>query len=290
MALTGRDRRGLLDRASAAHRLMATTEHDEALRLARETGPDVLVLDAGAAGAREVAVLVREDPDLLSTGSVALLDDPADVAAWTDAVDDVLLSAHAAAELGPRLRSAARLAALRGELHARTVALEQLAYTDALTALPNRRYLEGRLAALLSAARRHDHALTVLLCDLDRFKQVNDTLGHAVGDRLLVAAAEGMRRRLRSEDVVGRWAGDEFLAVLPETGAAAARASAERLRIAVTRELRAVAPEIGVGLSVGIASWDGQEPPEDLVRRADLALYDAKRAGRDQVVVGATLP
>ncbi len=230
----------------------------------------------------------RADPDLLATAVVALLDDPDAAESWAAVADDVLLTAHWEAEILLRLRSGGRIAALRSELHARTVALEELAYSDALTGLPNRRYLEGSLAALLSASRRHDRRLTVLLADLDRFKEVNDRHGHEAGDRLLVAAAEGMRRRLRAEDVLGRWGGDEFLALLPETGAPAARSGAERLRLAVSRELREHAGGVPVGLSVGLATWDGEEEAATLLRRVDEALYEAKRSGRGRVAFAAT--
>ena len=284
VALTTPGHDALLRRAAGEHQVRATDDAEGAENEVRH-GCDVLIVDAAVDGARRLAGVVRADPDLLATAVVALLDDPADVAAWGAVADDVLLSAQGAAEILLRMRSAARRPALRGELHQRTVALEELAYSDGLTGLPNRRYLEGRLEALLSASRRHGHSLTVLLADLDRFKDVNDRHGHQAGDRLLVAAAEGMRGRMRVEDVLGRWGGDEFLAVLPETGAVAARAGAERLRVAVSRELRELASGVPVGLSVGLATWDGEEDTDQLLHRVDEALYAAKRAGRDRIAL-----
>lgn len=283
VALAGPGRAALLAAAAREHRVRATADPEGAAHEVRE-GCDVLLVDASCDGARRLAEDVRGDPDLLGTAVVVLLDDAAGIDGWLPTADDVLVAATAEQEVCARVRSTGRLAALRDELHARTTALEELAYTDPLTGLPNRRYLSGRLDALLSASRRHGHQLTLLVADLDRFKDVNDRHGHAVGDRLLRAAAEGLRRGLRAEDVLGRLGGDEFLAILPETGAAAAEASAERLRATVTEELRRVAGGVPVGISVGVASWDGAETAGALLRRGDAALYAAKRAGRGRLV------
>ncbi|HYF27290.1 MAG TPA: GGDEF domain-containing protein [Baekduia sp.] len=276
----------VLEAAGGDHTVRATPSADGARALIRRRHPDVLVVYGRADAALDLAREVRCDPDLLGTGVIALLDDPAAVAGWADVADDVLLTATAHAEHLPRLRTVARLAALRRELHARTEALEQLAYTDVLTALPNRRYLEGRLHALVSSGRRHERPLAVLLVDVDHFKAVNDLHGHDAGDRLLISAAHGMRRRLRTEDVLGRWAGDEFLAILPDTEVEAAARIAERLRDGVSRDMRRAAPGVLTGLSIGLVAWEGEDAAT-LVRRADDALYEAKRSGRGQVALGA---
>jgi diguanylate cyclase (GGDEF)-like protein len=161
--------------------------------------------------------------------------------------------------------------------------LESLVREDALTGLLNRRAILSQLGGTISGARRHGHPLSIALVDLDNFKQINDTHGHATGDEVLIAAVRAMRSRLRAEDALGRLGGEEFLILLPDTQAAAARSVAEKLRAEV-----ATAPgAVSVTCSVGVATWSG-ETPDLLLRRADEALYAAKEAGRDRVIA-ATL-
>jgi diguanylate cyclase (GGDEF)-like protein len=172
-----------------------------------------------------------------------------------------------------------RLAGLNDEL-------ERLAGVDALTGLSNRRQIESDLVRVVSAARRHDTELSVLLIDLDRFKDINDTHGHQTGDRALVAVARAMERALRREDLVGRWGGEEFIAILPGTDADGAAVVAERIRAGVA-ELDVLTDEslsIGLTASVGLAAG-ASGGANDLVQRADGALYAAKAAGRNRVEV-----
>jgi len=135
---------------------------------------------------------------------------------------------------------------------------------------------------MISAARRHRRPLTAAIVDIDHFKAVNDSRGHAEGDRVLAAVARAMRARLRAEDQLGRLGGEEFLALLPDADARAGHVAAEKLRASVG--------ETGVTVSIGWAAWDG-EAPDELLARADDALYAAKARGRDCVVgAPATLP
>jgi diguanylate cyclase (GGDEF)-like protein len=130
------------------------------------------------------------------------------------------------------------------------------------------------------------------MLDIDHFKSVNDDHGHAAGDHVLGEVTHALRAHLRAEDQLGRLGGEEFLALLPDAGDTAAAAAAEKLRAEV--EQHAVEVEghaLKVTVSVGWATWDGGEAAEDLLRRADEALYDAKRAGRNRVEgAPATLP
>jgi len=167
------------------------------------------------------------------------------------------------------------------------VETEHLSRTDALTGVPNRRYLEHILADEAKRAARFDRPFSVLMADVDRFKLVNDTHGHAVGDRVLKEVAERIRAALRTDlDTVARFGGEEFTVILPETGRDGALVVAEKLRAVV-----AATPfpdGFTVTVSVGVASRpeDGQRP-EELLVAADAALYEAKRAGRDRVVAAA---
>jgi diguanylate cyclase (GGDEF)-like protein/PAS domain S-box-containing protein len=160
--------------------------------------------------------------------------------------------------------------------------LRHLAITDGLTGLCNRRHITGRLEQELGRAERYQTPLSIFLFDLDHFKRINDVHGHAVGDEVLVAVAGMLRHELRDVDLLGRYGGEEFLVVLPNVDHAAARAVAERLRLAI-RELRFGPPDLRVTLSGGVAQALAEESTEHLVRRADMRLYSAKGAGRDQV-------
>jgi diguanylate cyclase (GGDEF)-like protein len=135
---------------------------------------------------------------------------------------------------------------------------------------------------MVSAARRHGHPLSIAVLDLDHFKRVNDRHGHKTGDQVLVAAAHALGTNLRAEDQLGRLGGEEFLVLLPDTDVEAAAHVAEKLRAAV-----ACAPTtVPVTVSIGLATWDG-EATDDLLHRADEALYAAKDAGRDRVMAAS---
>jgi len=166
--------------------------------------------------------------------------------------------------------------------------IEWLAHYDVLTGLPNRALLADRLEQEAARARRTGERFAVLVFDLDGFKAVNDTWGHAAGDRLLAMAAERMRRSLRASDTVGRVGGDEFVALLPQTGAEGATEAAEKLRAAIDAPFLLESGEARVGVSIGVAIH-GQhgEDSQSLQRAADAALYDAKRNGKNRVCMAA---
>jgi len=153
--------------------------------------------------------------------------------------------------------------------------LEAMARTDDLTGLPNRRAWEEELPRELARARRDSQELSVAMLDLDHFKLFNDRYGHQAGDRLLKQAASAWGSQLRSTDVLARYGGEEFALALSGGSPSA--------DVRVVEHLRRVTPE-GVTCSAGLVRWDGAESAEELLGRADVALYEAKRAGRDQVV------
>jgi diguanylate cyclase (GGDEF)-like protein/PAS domain S-box-containing protein len=154
------------------------------------------------------------------------------------------------------------------------------AFHDPLTGLANRALFRDRVSHALTLARRHGHALTVLFLDLDDFKMVNDSLGHEVGDRLLIAAAERFRSCTRVTDTVARFGGDEFAILLEERGAIEAGTLVERLREAMEPPFLLGGNEVHVHASVGIASASGADTADDLLRNADVAMYAAKRTGK----------
>jgi diguanylate cyclase (GGDEF)-like protein len=169
----------------------------------------------------------------------------------------------------------------RARLTKLSAAMRRTAQTDSLTGLYNRRALTEQLTRASARARRHGEPLSVLMIDLDRFKQTNDTFGHEAGDQVLCTIADCMRDALRIDDIYGRWGGDEFLVALPVTDNAGARVSAERLREAAAAvDLASIGLPAGVALSVGVATGVHTTPIE-LIRHADLALYRAKAVGHE---------
>jgi diguanylate cyclase (GGDEF)-like protein len=193
------------------------------------------------------------------------------------------LYGRAELELAGTLSFAAAIALKNSEL---VEQLHSAATTDELTGLYNRRALEERLAAEISRSLRHQLHTSVLLLDLDRFKTVNDTLGHAAGDRLLIQVARVLRQQCRALDVVGRLGGDEFLVILPMTKPAEAQVFVARVQ-ANLRDMEKVNPEFGVcTLSMGIAESPRHGTTvSSILAAADTALYKAKRGGRNTVEV-----
>jgi diguanylate cyclase (GGDEF)-like protein/PAS domain S-box-containing protein len=161
--------------------------------------------------------------------------------------------------------------------------LRHLAFHDALTGLANRELLQDRLVQALGRAARHQRPIAVLLCDLDDFKDVNDTHGHAVGDRLLTVVAERLRDAARATDTVARLGGDEF-AILCEDlrGHRDALEIARRVLAATEEPVQIEGRQLRAGVSIGIAVDDGQRSGQDLLRDADIALYEAKADGKQR--------
>jgi diguanylate cyclase (GGDEF)-like protein len=161
--------------------------------------------------------------------------------------------------------------------------VERQALIDGLTGLANRRAVTDALRAEAARAQRLRTPLTVVLADLDGFKEVNDEYGHAVGDEVLRAFADVLRQTLRESDVAGRWGGEEFLLLLPGADQDGAVQLAERIRVELAERSIPGAPGLRVTASFGVAEYAAEANSEDLVVAADNALYRAKRAGKDRV-------
>jgi diguanylate cyclase (GGDEF)-like protein len=171
--------------------------------------------------------------------------------------------------------------------------VQQMATTDWLTGLYNRRQFFRLGEDELERARRYKHHITVLMIDIDHFKSINDNHGHSVGDQVLCSIAKRMLAGLRRSDIAGRYGGEEFAMVLPETDAeAATHVVGERLREAVCgRPVETAEGPLNVSVSVGVAAVRiGRENLLDALTRADAALYAAKRAGRNQVMLAPEVP
>ena len=289
----GAQARSLL--APLGHRVVAVQDAAAGLALCREQVPDVVLADAGLRLPDGGALLdaVKRDIDLFRIAVVMVtgeLDPEAVASALRRGAQDILREPVDPAELMARVQAAARTKTLQEELTEQSRRLESLIFGDELTGAFNRRFLLTQLAALVSGARRHDRPLSIVMLDIDHFKAINDEHGHAAGDAVIAAVAHTMRDRLRQEDWVGRLGGEEFLALLPDDTGLGAETVAEGLRTAIEHMGVRVGEEIlRITVSVGWATLEPDEDPDSLLRRADDALYEAKRAGRNVTRGAATL-
>jgi len=205
------------------------------------------------------------------------------------ACDTVTKPCHPA-ELVARLRLHLKIKRLENELREKNQMLAKESMTDAVTGLRSRRYVTEVLAIEVLRARRYRLPLTVLMADLDHFKSVNDRFGHPVGDSVLRRVSDLLRSLLRATDVAGRFGGEEFLVVLPQTDRSGALSLAERWRRSL--ELTALeAPDgkrIRTTVSIGVAEFMAHMArPDELVRAADDALYTAKSNGRNRIEIAS---
>jgi diguanylate cyclase (GGDEF)-like protein len=168
-----------------------------------------------------------------------------------------------------------RMAQLIRQLDVQTERVRELAVTDELTGLPNRRAWNTELPRTIERVRRTGDPLTVAIIDIDHFKKFNDAYGHLAGDRMLKEAAAAWQNQLRTADHLARYGGEEFVVLLPAATAGQAREIVDRMRLATP---------LGQTFSAGIAVWNGTETSDALTGRADAALYEAKNAGRNRIV------
>ena len=157
-----------------------------------------------------------------------------------------------------------------------------MAVTDSLTGLYVRRYFMVKLHEEIHRAERYNNILSIVMADLDRFKNINDTYGHDAGDRVLREIGRFLQQNVRDVDIVARYGGEEFVIMIPEAAKEAAYCMSERLRKKFSKIKFGNLPQITISLGIATYPFDGKQP-EDLLRKADAAMYAAKRAGRNQV-------
>ncbi len=263
--------------------------------------PDLYVIDADAGGAGGGLQLMSE----LRSRSVGMyagfciLHRPGHrhlaPVAFDLGAGDVVEAGGDARELAARLGAVLRRKTAADRLRASVRDGLRLAITDSLTGLHNRRYAVARLAEVAARAEADGATFAVMVCDIDRFKLVNDTWGHAAGDAVLVAMAQRLRAMLGTGDLLARIGGEEFLIVLPSAGLARARAMATALCHAVEETAfalpggEALTVTMSIGLAIGGAVPSARldpEPVAQVVDRADRALLTSKAEGRNQVTIG----
>jgi two-component system cell cycle response regulator len=202
--------------------------------------------------------------------------------------DDYLTKPFDPAELMGRIGVGRRIIDLHRQIDAKNKLLEEMAHSDPLTGLPNRRAIEEWAGRQLRGAARHGFPYWVVLADLDSFKSINDTYGHEGGDALLQKFAEILKTVIRASDICGRLGGDEFLLVITHVEADSINKTVERFREKLAEQQFQIGDEkVTITASFGIAGFHGKEIVDfnTLVRRADKALYAAKRAGRNLVKI-----
>ncbi len=266
---------------------------DEAVALVDELRPDLLLLDIMMPDmdGYEVARRVRSKAELAYVPIIFVTarNSTEDKVTGLDAgADDYLTKPINFPELEARVRSMLRIKRLQDQLEEKNRELEKLSNSDGLTGLFNHRHLYELLDEEFERSRRSDEPVSVVMLDLDRFKQVNDTHGHQAGDRVLKALAGILQETGREIDRIGRYGGEEFLVILPDSDPDAAMTFAERVRGNVEAHDFDIGSNgsLAMTISAGVATHPHDEPgtPHRLVHYADQALYSAKSSGRNQVV------
>lgn len=199
--------------------------------------------------------------------------------------DDYLTKPFSFIELEARIKIGERIINLESRLQNSINEQLHMAQIDHLTKIFNRRYLFEIGEQLFNQGQRYKHQMALLMIDIDRFKNVNDTHGHHIGDETLISIARRFSESIREVDILGRFGGEEFIVLMPETKAKGAQIVAERMRASISAEpLKTSGPKISLTISVGIAVQESAtENLEALVKKADVALYQSKRAGRNRV-------
>ncbi len=274
-------------KVSTAHTLV------EVLQLGRSAVPDAVVIDLKQSGPAGLTVLARLKEQTgrrhLAVLVVTHGADPVErVAALEAGADDVLSAPVLPVELALRLKRCAHLRRHVDGLLEEVAQLNELSLTDALTGVPNRRSFQDRLRDEFRRAQRYDDPLALVLLDLDHFKIINDTFGHPEGDVVLREVAGRLKHCTRETDFIARYGGEEFALLLPKTQLGGALTVAERVR----SDLAALQlqPQRQVTASLGISIFPNEAitTADALVRTADDALYEAKRAGRNKVALAPT--
>jgi len=285
--------RRVLEPANLFDHILEAEDGIEGLKLLISERVDLVLCDLEMPGLdgekilqiKESRLAGREIPIIFLTASTDL---DRHVRLLESGASDTITKPFHPADLLARMRLHLKIKRLQDELREKNDVLSAMSTTDHLTSLRTRRYLGEVLAVEMLRAKRYRSPLTVIMADLDHFKLVNDTYGHATGDIVLKGSSEVLRENLRATDVAARWGGEEFLVVLPETNVEGGALWAERWRDGIEQAVFE-SPDgrsLKVTLSIGVAVYDpSMDNAEVLIDVADKALYRAKESGRNRVVV-----
>lgn len=262
---------------------------EAALVLIREAPFDVMVADIEmpGLGGLELTRLVKRD----SGTDVIVMTGYTQNYSYEDAINigasDFVIKPVRYEELLLRVRRVLRERGLTQERNRMLEKLQRLAITDGLTTLFNSRHFYSQLELEADRSIRYKHPLALLLIDIDRFKEFNDSYGHLEGDKVLVRFSQILKSCLRANDSAYRYGGEEFTVILPETAAEEARTVAQRIRVALETERFQPAPECQVSrtISIGVTEYSPMEDMTAFIRRADEAMYVSKQNGRNRVSV-----
>ena len=274
------------------YRVISAKTGRDAIQLFEEHRPDVVILDwmLPDLTGNDICQHVRSSSRACYTYLIVLTAQHGKdflVEALASGADDYLTKPFHRGELLARVGVGARITRLQRQMEDKNKELEELALTDSLTGLPNRRAIEDWAATQLSSAARHGFPFWVALADLDHFKHVNDTFGHDAGDAVLKKFGKILKSSLRRGDLCGRLGGEEFLIVLTHTDKQNALNVIERIRTELaSASVTFGGCTVGVTASFGLAGFEGDEKASSLNRLrelADAALYAAKRGGRNRI-------
>ena len=269
---------------------IVAVDGDEAWKtMQKADSPGMAVLDwemPGKSGL-EVCKLIRKK-EVSNPPYIIILtakNDKADIVEGLEAgANDFVSKPYDKDELQARIRVGQRMVELQASLIKAKNALAHEASHDPLTGSLNRRAILDNLNKELIRAKRNNSGLSIGLCDIDFFKKVNDNHGHQVGDDVLYNFVKVIRNNLRPYDFIGRYGGEEFLLVMPESSGSAIEGIYERVRASIAdHKIITRSGKIGITVSIGVAESKGEQTTEDIIAAADIALYKAKDNGRNQV-------
>ena len=286
----------LIDDSPAIHRLLTHKLKNDGLeflaaytgiegcRLAETSHPTLIMLDLSMPGIDgfetirrlKESPVAKDIPIIIISGSQESADK---VLSFELGAMDFVSKPFDIHELRARIQSAIKIDRLMKML-------EQQAQIDSLTGLWNRAHLDDRLRSSIECARRNRTNLTLVMCDLDHFKTLNDTFGHPAGDAVIETFASIMSREIRAYDVACRYGGEEFTLILPDTSIEEAKIVCERVRASIEKESWPMYPDMSVTASFGCTDRgvEGHAGGDQWIKAADLALYEAKRSGRNRLV------